>query len=300
VVRLIGLTGARPAHYWEDLLHYGETLELFREERDTWLLCSKDSEILGATRRECFPALLAAWMKAPVPIPELVELKIERCEYRSFRMELVRFITELGTNRWYPYDSLGRAVKTAADNQGRALSPDFVSRLTRVLTERVFLVLGAVSINKEGDHFIPRSEVYTPPTFEEPREEGFRKAVAQGFEKDQSWRRVATGLWRCIETRRSRQASQTSVRCLDEGWLETDPRMPFKDCLFLASLGRLVPSSEVSLHDPGRYVFELDTKTLRRRVEEGMDLEEIADFLRARCASESFSKIKTLLKTSLS
>jgi hypothetical protein len=297
-VRLAGLSGVRPNHYWEDLLHYGKTLKLFKAEGPLWKICSKDSEILGATRRECFPAMLAAWMKSPVPIPELVELDIEQCKEVNFRMELIRFITELGTNQWYPYDRLGTAVKEAAGKQGLDLGSENVSRLTRVLTERVFLVLGAISINIEGDHFIPRSEIYTPPGRHEPRAESFRKVVATGFERDQSWRRVATGLWRCIETRRSRQAGQSSVRCLDDRHLETDPRLPFKDCLFLASLGRLVSNKEVTLNDPGRYVFELEPTTLRRKVEEGMDLEEIANFLRARCPTDSFSKLKIFLNSS--
>lgn len=301
MTRLSALSGERPEHFWADLLHYGVTLNLFDLRGDLWGLRSRDSEILGATRRECFPAMLAAWLKAPAPIPELAEMNIDQRRQMSFRMDLMRFITQLGSNRWYPYDDLSRAIDTAARKHDVALSDEFTTRLTRVLAERVFLVLGAVSINTTGDHFIPRSDIHTPVHCANRREDKFRDAVAQQFEKDQSWRRVATGLWRCIEVRRARQAGPTSVRCLDDqGHLETDPRLPFRDCLFLASFGRLIPNTAVdaALNDPGRYVFELDLGVLRRRLEEGLELDEIAEFLQTRCADEGFSRIEPLLSAS--
>ncbi len=63
--RLQHLVGTRPQHYWDDLIHYGQTLSLFTFNDQCWDLKSQDSEILGATRRECSPALFAAWLRQP-------------------------------------------------------------------------------------------------------------------------------------------------------------------------------------------------------------------------------------------
>ncbi len=305
--RLEALAGDRPEHYWGDLVYYGATLGLFEAQQGKWVIRSVDSEILGATRRECFPALCAAWLKSTAPIPELCEVGLSPDCSLAFKMDVMRFITQLDEGRWYPYSSLGFVLKAAAQKHGVELSPESLAAMASALTERVFLVLGAVSINAAGDHFIARNELQVPAATiasrcsERADAQGYRQVVARQFEKDQSWRRVATGLWRCLEVRRERRAPPASLRCTDaDNHLETDPRLPFRDCLFLARIGRLVPLSEGASRDSdrafGRYAFELAPDTLKRSITEGLPAAEIAAFLRERCCDESFGKIQRMLQ----
>ena len=124
--------------------------------------------------------------------------------------------------------------------------------------------------------------------------------IREKLAQNQSWRRVATGLLRCIEIRRNRDAYPDSMRSLDpEGHhVETDSRVPFKDCLFLARLGQLIRPRSVPaarLH-PGQFVFRLDGDRIRRQVEAGLPVETIATFLAARCETESYERFVQLIE----
>ncbi len=294
--------GERTPEYFVDLVHCARVLRVLSLEDKDWQVVSQDSELLGATQRETFPAMCAVWLKEPPPV---TNASVRSPELIPVRLEFLRLLHLLEPESWYPYQALGILASAAAARSGVRLEVNDVID-GKDLAERILLPLGAVNINRDRNHFslqvgltIPALPGVSDPCQQE-KAKAFRDTIRDKLAKNQSWRRVATGLLRCIEIRRQRDAYADSVRCLDpEGHhLETDSRIPFRDCLFLAKLGRLtrprsVPSARMH---PGQFVFRLDGDRIRRRVEEGLPVEAIAEFLAERCEEDDYERCKQLIE----
>lgn len=300
--RLGEILGDRTPEYYTDLLHCARVLRVLSRDGGDWQVVSQDSELLGATQRETFPAMCAVWLKEPPPIENE---NVRRADMIPMRLEFLRLLHLLEPESWYPYQALGILAQAAADRSGTQLR---VAEETdgADLAERVLLPMGAVNINRDRNHFSLQEGLTIPalPGVSDPCQEqkarAFRDTIREKLSKNQSWRRVATGLLRCIEIRRQRDAYPDSMRCLDpEGHhLETDSRLPFRDCLFLARLGTLTRPRNLPkarMH-PGQFVFRLDGDRIRRRVEEGLPVEQIAAFLAERCEEESYKRCMQVLQ----
>lgn len=302
--RLDELAGPRPQAYWEDLIHYGQILGLFRLDDQRWGLPRCECELLGATRRECAPALGAAWMKSPAPMAELDAIGGSAPERIPFRMELLNTLGSLASRRWYNAEAMAGLLGVLVRRHGLDDSPEKLLALARALPERVLLVLGIGMASPCGQLFMVRGDNNTPPAMKaikrsaDERSQAYRQVLARTLgQHEESWRSVEPQLQRCIEVRRARQADNGWVRltesCHDR--LEADPRLPFSDCLFLARLGQLIPQDPEQPKVPGHYVFELEAEALAQRVREGLPLEEIASFLQARCERDTFERLERLL-----
>ena len=302
LVRVEELLGERPAHYFRDLMHCARVLRVLTRQGDLWQVVSHDSELLGATRRETFPAMCAVWLKEPPPIRDQT---LTAAHNIQLRLEFLRLLHLLEPEYWYPHRVLGVLVRAAASRQSVPLS-GFDEADCRQLAERILMPLGAVLLNRDQTHFSLQDGLHIPALpgvsdlSREERARAFRTTIRENIADSNRWRRVATGLIRCIETRRTRDASPTSVRCLDtEGrHLETDPRLPFKDCLFVARLGKLTPPSSHSgtQQANGQFVFRLDSDLIRQQVQQGLPVESIARFLAERCEEDSYRRFCNLLQ----
>ena len=298
--------GERPADYYGDLLHCARVLRVLRREDDgQWNVVCQDSELLGATQRETFPAMCAAWLKEPPPIKNAAVVAPDNVH---LRLDFLRLLHLLEPESWYPYEVLGVLLQGASARQSIGVG-DLDEVDCREIAERILLPMGAVVLNREQDHFSLYDGLQIPPLPEActpgagDRVRAFRKTVRENIADSNRWRRVATGLIRCIETRRTRSASARSLRCLDAAGqrLETGPQLPFKDCLFVARLGRLTPlhPARGAQEASGHFVFELDGELIRRRVREGLPVETIAAFLAERCEEDSYRRFRTLLEQAL-
>ena len=306
--RLEELVGKRPKHYWKDLLHHAQILGVLQCVRNEWKVLNLDAEILGATRREAFPPLCAAWLKHPAPIPGQEHLSAPSPSGPMLRLEMIRLLGLLEPNKWYPMEAMGHLFKMAAQCQKLSLDTKDAICAGKDLVERVFLVMGAVDIDHSASFFALHEGLQLPPLPPEAscyaatpcRAEAYRRIIAEKMKANTSWRHVAPGLMRCLEVRRSREAVEGSIRYLQgDGWhLETTPEAPFKDCLFLARLGRLVPACKLdeSCKHPGSYVFDLDVARLRDRIMDGMSLSEVKGFLEHRCRSAHLNLLQGALQ----
>ncbi len=305
--RLHEFVGASPAHYWDDLLHYARALKILDIQEDEKLhLFERSAELLGATRREVFPALYAVWLQRPLVISELFALTADRAKQQLLRLDLLRFVGLLEPGRWYGYDAAGYLLYVACQRQEIELSPTELRALTPLYVERILLILGAIDIDQEGRRFCVHPSPCLPPLppgLSRPRPlsdkaTAFRNVIAQQLKQNDAWRQVSPGLARCIEVRRDRQARPDSLQLLDAEaqHLQTDPRLPFRDCLFLTHLGRLVPSSSNGMPcKPGSYTFALDVDTLRETIEKGLPVQEIKLFLEERCDRHCLQSVRDLL-----
>ena len=304
--RLDELFGPRTPYYWDDLLHSAQVLQLLAPKGQTYRVHCAESELLGATQREVFPAMCAVWLKRPASIAT-DGLQLGGQQQDAIRLEFLRLLHLLEAERWYPYQTLGLLLQTAGERTGVDVGQP-TEELVAALAERVLTVMGAVNINLERDHYMLHAGLQIPPLSpdlavnHDMKVMAFRAAVREKLNMNQSWRRVATGLLRCIELRRERDPYQECLRSLDkEGCLlETDARIPFKDCLFLARLGTLVRARNIARarNHPGQFVFRLDTDSIRKQVREGLPVQEIASFLQERCEQESYQHFITLLRHS--
>lgn len=313
LARLENVAGARPPFYWEDLLHYGLTLRLFVDHERRWDLHTTESEILGATRRECSPALNAAWLRNPTPVETLRALTTssDPMQQLGLRMEIIKLVEQLDGDLWYPTHTLTSILQEAARRQNVELTFDDPDAAAQALLSRVLVVIGVASTNDRWDHFSLRTDVQTPLTRHsqtpksDPEVAAFRRVLSQTFAQNHTWRSVGPDLQRCVEVRRQRQASSDSLFALDhaqhsrhKAQLATDPTIPFKDCLFLARFARLAPLGALSCGRhmaPGSYIFELDTDAVQQRVAEGTTFEEIDSFLKCRCTAEHYGRLRRIL-----
>lgn len=297
--RLRALAGERPALYWDDLLGVARTLKLLEPCEQRWCVQNPDHEILGATAREVFPALCAAWLRAPGPWAAwgLSELGLV-----GLRLDVLRLVSLLDDGRWHVMGTMAELLRHAFARHGRGLDERQAQELAPLLVERVLRVLGAAEQSADGTAWRLQGGLQWPPLpaelarcacrgrAEEPKRMSAAELIAQAARK-------AGGLTRCTETRRGREAQPESLRCLEEDLhVEADPRTPFRDCLFLARLGALVSSQGAGCKpEPGAYVFRLDPVRILDQMSAGISASEIVSFLEKRCADAHLHRLQARL-----
>jgi hypothetical protein len=307
LARLEDLAGPRLPHYWGDLLYHGQALGVLAFDAPRWIVKNRDAELLGATRREVFPALCAVWLKHPTPLAPLEALALTGPQNTLLRLEILRLLGLFEPDRWFPTDRLGDMLRLAAWRHDRQLTTAQTREVAATLIERVFLVMGALDLSHDRTHFRLYAGLQLPPLPPEAapfharacRAEAYRKVITEKLQQSQAWRHVASGLMRCMEVRRGRDPQPDSLRCLDQQGqhLETDPRLPFRDCLFLANLGHLVPPQAVSgaCNAPGSYVFHLDPDRVQALLQRGLSPGELRGFLVERCCNHDLSRVQSAL-----
>ncbi len=311
LLRLKEIVGSRPRHYWRDLIYHAQVLGVLRHDNNQWVIQNLDAEILGATRREVFPALCAVWLKHPTPLPQMQALGLTGPQDTMLRLDVLRLLGLFEPDKWYPYERFGDLLRLACHRQNRPLSQSDTDAVSKTLIERTFLMISALDINEDGDHFRIHSGLQLPPLPPEAaafrkqpcRAEAYRKILTQKLQKTQSWRHVASGLMRCMEVRRGRNSEPDTLKCLSEDGpleglrLETDPTMPFRDCLFLARVGRLVPTQHINKASgcPGSYVFELDRERLHHVIRDGLCPQKIQSFFQHRCCDMDLPRVQSTL-----
>lgn len=306
--RLRELNGERLDHYWEDLLYHGQVLGVLARDQARWVVKNKDAEILGATRREVFPALCAVWLKHPAPLASLERLHLLGPQNTLLRLEVLRLLGLFEPERWYPYESFALMLRLAAHRHQHSLEHEQAHQAGAILLERVFLAMGALDLDERRQHFRLHAGLQLPPLPPEAaafdtracRAEAYRKVISEKLQKSQAWRHVASGLMRCMEVRRGREPMPESLRCLDTKGdkLQTDPRLPFRDCLFLANLGHLLPQSADpgGNNAPGSYIFQIDRERVQRMLHnKGLCPEQLSGFLQQRCSSHDLPHVQKAL-----
>lgn len=301
--RLASLVGERPEGYWAGLLRCAQVLDLLEERERRWSVIDPDSEMLGATQSECFPALMAVWLSQADWLLELLgeELEAPPAPNPMMNMELLRFLGVFEAGVWYPTSNLHlMATRVLARHQVEGLSEEFTGRLLR----RVFLPLGACEMSTDGGSFRVQPGLAIPPLSlldrslkcdlaerikPRCRVDAYRTMISRKLTANTAWTQVSEELARFREERRDREAGDGCLRVFRDFNLRvsTSPQIPFRDCLYLARFGRLVPTEGCE----GTYVFELDRQTLRCDKRQ----EELSGFLSQRCCRTSRARVTDLL-----
>ncbi|MEL6182604.1 MAG: hypothetical protein AAFS10_26845, partial [Myxococcota bacterium] len=124
------------------------------------------------------------------------------------------------------------------------------------------------------------------------RADAYRALIARKLNANTAWTQVSEELARFREERRSRNASDGCLQIISglKPRVATSPQIPFRDCLYLAQFGRLVPPSDKL---QGTYVFELDRNVLPTSEHQK---KELSGFLQERCCRASQSSVRDLFE----
>jgi len=303
-VRLTSLVGERPEGYWQGLLRCAQVLDLLKEHNNhTWSVIDPDSEMLGATQSECFPALMAVWLSQTDWLIELLDGAVEETPAPSpcMNMALLRFLGVFEAGVWYPVSDLHlMATRVLARHGVEEVTEEFTDQLLR----HVFLPLGACEMSHDGGSFRVQPGLALPPLSlldrslkcdlmeqitPRCRVDAYRSMISRKLSANTAWTQVSEELARFREERREREADDSCLKIVRDFSVRvaTSPRIPFRDCLYLARFGRLVPTSEGRR---GTYVFELQSSALRCDKRQA----ELSGFLTQRCCA-SKARVSDLL-----
>ena len=307
--RLENLAGARPQGYWSELLRCALALDLMSCNAQRWSVTNHNAEILGATQSECFPALMAVWLSQPKWLGELLELSgLELSTKHSspnLSMALLQFLGVFEPDAWYSVSSMEVMVESVMAHLGHHQVDEVREVLTELLLTRAFGVLGCCEFNAKTSSFRVLSQLSLPPISRldaslrdaiqdkislRSRAEAYRTLIARKLSENTAWTQVNEQLVKFQEARRDRNASDSCIMLrVDHLQIATSPKIPFRDCLYLARFGRLVAHQK---KQRGCYTFELNRATLKHKA-----LDEFSGFLSERCNNtEAASIVCDLMK----